>query len=81
MYDEKTRPCASCKGSNLVIGRIVSQGGISFLPAGKWFWGYAPKAYTCLDCGFVGLYIIQRDLVSLREEQERKKDSAVNKHG
>jgi hypothetical protein len=74
MHDEKSRACASCKGINLVLGRILSQGGVFFLPAGRWFGGYTPKAYTCLDCGYVGLYLIQRDIESLREKELQKSE-------
>ena len=62
------RECPCCHRINLADGRI---GGhmFTFVPTRwRWGWGYVPKAFVCLDCGFFGQRLDPIDLHNLQAE-------------
>ena len=62
------RECPCCRSTNLADGLI---GGhvFTFVPT-RWRWGlgYRPKAFVCLDCGFMGQRLDPIDLHNLQVE-------------
>ncbi len=64
---EHNLKCASCGSVSLVRGKT---GGMkhTFIPDGKlMFLGHRTTAQLCLDCGFVGHYLAERDIEEMRK--------------
>jgi hypothetical protein len=68
---QSERTCLCCHGSNLVDGSL-SGFKFTFVPAGWGLWtGYTPNAFVCLDCGFLGHYLVSTDIQHLRKKLPR----------
>ncbi len=65
----RKRECPCCRSGDLVDGGF-GLFGTHFAPEGPLMWmGYQPKGFACLECGFVGWYLVERDLLDLRDRQ------------
>ena len=61
--------CPSCRGLNLVSGRLGVHRN-TFIPTGRWmFLGYGVKGLLCLDCGFLGHCLDQQDVDDIRRRR------------
>ena len=61
------RECPCCRGTNLADGKIGAWP-FTFVMWGWMSWGYRPKAFVCLDCGFMGQRLDPIDLHNLKVE-------------
>jgi len=67
------RECPCCRGTNLVDGKLMTHGRLSFVPAKRWMLsGYMVWAFVCSDCGFMGHYLDEADIQDLRRRQAKK---------
>ena len=66
------RKCASCQGTNLQYGHFGSAPQ-TFVPDGEFMWlGYRTKLSVCLDCGYVGCYISEKDVQDIRKNHQAR---------
>ncbi len=61
------KKCFACQSQNLRHGSI-GMTRHTFLPTNKKMWsGYTVLAFVCLDCGNVGYYVGDSDILELRK--------------
>ncbi len=69
--DSKDTPrrCINCGGERLLPGKLSTT---QFMAEGKINWiGYYITVFGCMDCGFLGSYLGESDMDSLRKYYEK----------
>ena len=67
--------CPSCGGTDLKIGKIAPYRHL-FIPQGRFMWrGYLSYSFACLDCGFLGHYLLKKDLDDMRRYDGKRKNT------
>ena len=61
--------CPCCGSKKLKPGKLGNHKH-TFIPEERQFmWiGYHPKAFVCLDCGFLGHYLDEADITEIRNQ-------------
>lgn len=59
--------CPECGSTSLKYGQVAQR----FWPSGSGAWakGHEVNAFVCLECGFVGHFLVSSDLEKLRDDQ------------
>ena len=71
MADVSPRKCASCGSLELQDG-VLGVRRTTFIPQGKFMWiGYTVNAFVCLNCGYVGHYLLPSAVEDIRKHARR----------
>ena len=67
--ETRKRECPCCHSTKVRDGKL-NVFRHTFIPEGRWMWlGYTPRAFVCLECGFMGHYLTEADISDLRRRQ------------